>query len=644
MQALALPPPHDPAAGGSGWSWAARLAWLPLPALLLLQAGLWAFGASKGHASHLQLLIFHLLFLGMINLLVSASLGKAFLRYGEPGFLLFSSGLLVWGSAALIASALTGATANVRMTVHNLGIWAAAGAMLAAAVLFLRPRRPLARPGWWLLGGYATALGGVTWITVAVLGGWTPRFYSPDGGWTLVRETVLASAATTLAVTTLVLLALHRRTGSAFARWSGLGLGFVALGLTAVLFQPYPGSPLGWSGRLSQVLGAFYLLVAVRANQVQGEPPLISLETTLRDRRLQYAVAVLAAATATCGRLALLQTLGRQNIYITFYPAVMIAALYGGTGPGLLATGLSMVLANRFWGQQAASGHPAPGEWLSIGLFGLGCSLICIIAGAMHRAQDAVAQGKATAAAAAERAAAAEALSRTVAELTRSNRDLEQFAYVASHDLQEPLRMVKTYVSLLRDRYQGRLDPKADQYIAFAVEGASRMQTLIRDLLDYSRFSSGPREVRWVNLEEPLERALAGLHAAIQDSGATLTRDPLPSVPGDPAQLTALFQNLLGNAIKFHSDRTPEIHIGVRHQDGRQVFAVSDNGIGLDPHSAERIFDIFHRLHGRGSYPGNGIGLAICKKIVERHGGLIWAEPRPGGGTSFHFTLPGAPS
>jgi signal transduction histidine kinase len=225
-------------------------------------------------------------------------------------------------------------------------------------------------------------------------------------------------------------------------------------------------------------------------------------------------------------------------------------------------------------------------------------------------------------------------------ELERSNAELEQFAYVASHDLQEPLRKVASFCQLLEQRYKGQLDERADQYIDFAVDGAKRMQQLINDLLVFSRVGRTSGALEPVDLDTALRRALANLDAAMVESRAKVDADPLPTVRGEASLLTLVLQNLIGNAIKFRSDEPPAVRIGVERQDGDWLFSVADNGIGIDPEYAERVFVIFQRLHAKDEYAGTGIGLAMCRKIVEYHGGRIWldADARPG--TTFRFTLP----
>jgi PAS domain S-box-containing protein len=234
-----------------------------------------------------------------------------------------------------------------------------------------------------------------------------------------------------------------------------------------------------------------------------------------------------------------------------------------------------------------------------------------------------------------------ERLRAAAADLARSNAELEQFAYVASHDLQEPLRMVASYTQLLARRYQGRLDADADEFIDFAVDGARRMQELINDLLTYSRVGTQALQVQAVDTGHVVDQVVNDLAAAIRDSNASVMRDDLPVVQGDPTQLRQLFQNLIANGIKFHRpDETARVHVSATRELGAWTFSVSDNGIGIEPQYQERIFSLFQRLHTRADYPGTGIGLAICKKIVERHEGQIRVDSAPGRGTSFLFTLP----
>ncbi|HEX6691951.1 MAG TPA: PAS domain S-box protein [Burkholderiales bacterium] len=239
-----------------------------------------------------------------------------------------------------------------------------------------------------------------------------------------------------------------------------------------------------------------------------------------------------------------------------------------------------------------------------------------------------------------ERKQAEEELREAHEELKRSNAELEQFAYVASHDLQEPLRMVSSYTQLLMRRYGERLDGDAKEFTAYIVDGAARMKQLIEDLLAYSRVGTKGKDFKPVPVEQALRRAIVNLRAAIEESGAAVTYGSLPVAAADDGQLAQLFQNLIGNALKFRSASVPRIHVDAVEKEKEYEISVRDNGIGIEPQYFERIFMVFQRLHNKGEYPGTGIGLAICKKVVERHGGRIWVESTPGEGSAFHFTLP----
>jgi signal transduction histidine kinase len=239
-----------------------------------------------------------------------------------------------------------------------------------------------------------------------------------------------------------------------------------------------------------------------------------------------------------------------------------------------------------------------------------------------------------------ERRRAEETLAGITIELQRSNAELEQFAYVASHDLQEPLRLITGYSQLLAKRYGGKLDDTASEYIDFAVDGAKRMQELITDLLIYSRVGTRGKPYGAADCELILATTLRSLTVAAEESSAKISHDPLPVVWGDAGQIGQLFQNLIGNSIKYRDTRVPEIHVSCQRKGDYWRFAVRDNGIGIDPCYADRVFVIFQRLHSKDEYPGTGIGLALCKKIIERHGGRIWLESQPGQGSIFYFTIP----
>ena len=238
------------------------------------------------------------------------------------------------------------------------------------------------------------------------------------------------------------------------------------------------------------------------------------------------------------------------------------------------------------------------------------------------------------------RTRAEESLQQQARVLARTNGELQQFAYVSTHDLREPLRKVRSYTELLERRYQGQLDEKADKYINYIVGGATRMQTLITDLLAYLKIGDEELSLQSTDLNQIVDNVLHDLDMMVQENSAVITYDPLPTVQADASQMTHLLQNLLSNAIKFRGEEPPTIHISAERQNGEWLFAVADNGIGLEAEFAERVFVIFQRLHTKEEYPGTGIGLAISKKVVENHNGRIWLESQPNQGTIFYFTLP----
>ena len=231
-------------------------------------------------------------------------------------------------------------------------------------------------------------------------------------------------------------------------------------------------------------------------------------------------------------------------------------------------------------------------------------------------------------------------LARSAEALERSNRELQEFAYVASHDLQEPLRMISSYVQLLKRRYGENLDSDANEFIDYAVDGAERMKKLIQDLLAFSRVGTSGEEFKITSTQTILDEVLSNLELSIKEKNVKISHDPLPDLVVDKTQIMLLFQNLISNAIKFCGDKPPEIHIEVIDNYDEWLFCFKDNGIGIDTKYADQIFVIFQRLHGMGEYPGTGIGLSISKRIVERHGGQIWVESEPGNGSSFKFTIP----
>jgi signal transduction histidine kinase len=363
--------------------------------------------------------------------------------------------------------------------------------------------------------------------------------------------------------------------------------------------------------------------------------------------QFRYCIAPVAAGIGLVLRFLLTDWVGPGfPTYITFYPAVMLAALWGGFWPGFVAT-IASALAVDYWllppeGMfKYVNNVDLVGQFFFIGMGVLMSGVAARLRFIRNNLETIVNQRTASLRTEMEeRKKAEEAVRKTADDLTRSNKDLEQFAYVASHDLQEPLRAVAGFMGLLKKQHAAALSAEAREYIDFAVEGAERMQTLIHDLLAFSRVGTRGGAFVPVDMKDAIAKALANLQAAITESNALVDCADLPVVNADLLQMTQLLQNLIGNAIKFRGQKTPHIKIGARPSDGRWIFSVSDNGIGIDPQYFDRIFLIFQRLHTRTEYKGTGIGLAVCKKIVERHGGAIWVESKPDEGSTFYFSIP----
>ena len=368
-------------------------------------------------------------------------------------------------------------------------------------------------------------------------------------------------------------------------------------------------------------------------------------------RRLQATLVTLGLLT--CSAVLVHITQGLVEAHFHFFVMVTVLSLYEDWTPFLLS--IAYVLVHHAGGAliDHQSVYQHDGEWLkwaavhAFFITGLAVANVFVWRAAeqVRRAEQA-ALARAEASERRYRAIADELaetnleLERRATELARSNAELEQFAYVASHDLSEPLRMVTSYLQLLERRYDDALDQDAHEFIGYAVDGASRMRGLIDDLLLFSRAGRAERRSEPVDLAVTADVALRSLAAALEEAGGAVEVEDLPTVAGDPTQLSQLFQNLVANAIKFRGDQPPRVRISAQEEGPGWRVAIADNGIGIDPAHGERIFKMFQRLHTRDAYDGNGIGLALCRKIVERHGGRIWHEPEPGGGSRFVFTLP----
>jgi signal transduction histidine kinase len=619
-----------------------RLAWLPIPVAL---AAMVAFRVTDLHSDfQAPRLLMGVDFLcrTVACLLVVYLAGRSFLARGEPGLLLLGCGVFLWGATGFLAtSTLTHRDANLGVTISNIGIWLAGVCHLVGVVLSLRSGRTVRPAGLWLACGALLSLGFVTIIALLTFAHRLPVFFVEGQGGMPVRHMVLGSALAMFALSAVLLREGNLGPSSSFAYWYALALLLIAIAIGGMLLQSSRDSLLNWSCRAVQYLGGIYMFVAALASRRESGVRGIALGHAMNATRFRYGVAVAIVLAAAALRLAFMSSFEGRVPFAIFYPAVVLAALYGGLRAGLLATALSAILVAFFWMEPVGSfsvGQPV--DWLALGIFFVSALMISLVTGAMQRAQARVHEAEAQVRMAAVRQRDLEALRRTADELARSNKDLEQFAYVASHDLQEPLRQVRAFVDLLREQHGDKLGGKAGEYLQFVYDGAARMRELVQGLLAYSRAGSPEDGRQSVDCRQALDTAVANLQLSIGEAGARITHDDLPAVQAEPTQLAQLFQNLVGNALKFRRDGVaPEIHVGACRDGNRWILSVKDNGIGIDPAHHEKVFLIFQRLHGREKYPGTGIGLAVCKKIVERHGGKIWIESKVGQGSTFYFTL-----
>jgi signal transduction histidine kinase len=637
--------------------WLSRLAWLPIPIFALAMVVLKAAGLQGAYDSPDLLMALNFVFSTMASLFIAYLVARSFLIQGTPGLLMLGCGVVIWGLAAVVAVAAGKRDehdVNIIVTIHNVCVSLSALCYLAGVTLSLLPNRPIRQAGLLLAAGYAGALAAVGLVTISTLAHWMPIFFVQGQGGTMVRWFTLSSAAAMFALTAVLLVATAPGTASAFRRWYAMALALIAVGLLGVMMEPTHGDALSWTGRASQFLSGVYMVIAAIASVRESRAWGIPLESALAQERtnLQSIFDVV-----NIGMLLIDQdgAVKRVNNAVARWigkdPSAMhsaqpgdlvgcIHALANPAGCGRTPYCASCPIRSTFE-TALRTGEPVHDVEAQAKLFIDGKEVrlwLDVSADPLvlnERRHVILALNNITA-----RKQAEEELRLTAEDLARSNRDLEQFAYVASHDLKEPLRMVTGFLDLLKQSSGDALDAKCREYVDFAVDGGTRMQTLIDDLLTYARAGTS-KAADPADLGAVLDGVCRALRFDIEGSGAIITHDPLPTVRANAIEMSQVLQNLIGNAIKFRGDRKPEIHVGAQPRDGNWLFWIEDNGIGIDPQFADRIFNIFQRLHTRDQYPGTGIGLAICKKIVERHGGRIWVESQPGRGATFYFTIPG---
>jgi len=605
------------------------------------------------HDSPFMRLALNFVFSTLVSLLIASLIARTFLARGTPGLLLFGCGVIVWGFGGLASSIASYVDVSRGVTVHNVCVWLSASCHLIGVGLLLRPKQAVNATGPCLAAAYSTAVSIVLLVLFATLAGGLPTFFVQGGGGTPLRYWVLGTAIAMFVLTAALLRLVNRRHSTAFAVWYSLALVATAIGLFGVTVQTAVGSPVNWAGRTTQYLGGVYMLIAALASARETRQWGIPLEQALSEARQRYEELFALAADGILVHEAFNETsLGN---FTEANPAV--SALLGYTLEEMRTLAPNDITAQdgrppvpigaKPINHQAViryeriliakDGRRIPVE-INTRFFHRQGHLM-----AMSVLRDNI-----------ERRQAEEQIARLYYEaqqeierrkevelrLRHANEDLDAFVSAISHDLQSPMNGVSCMVELLQEEYDGKLGPDVDLYLTHILNGVARSRRMITDLLDYSKAGQDDTlEKGSIELAKVLEYTELNLAVTIQKSQAVITHDALPEVEGNFMALAHLFQNLIENALKYRAQEVPRIHIAADRKKDSWELCISDNGIGIDPKYAEMIFGVFRRVHGA-QYEGTGIGLSLCKKIVERHGGRIWVESRLGEGARFYFTLP----
>jgi signal transduction histidine kinase len=607
----------------------ARRAYLPIPLLLAAMAGLWLADLRESYVALRLTLVLQFLFMTLASCVVAYLASRSFLARGSVGLLLLVCGILFWGFSGVMALVTGRGDFNVSVTVHNLSVWLAAFCHLMGVMLSSQPARGGSQRGWWLLAAYVATAGVLAVVARAAAAGWVPIFFVQGEGGTLVRQIVLGSAIVMFIASTLALRAQYRAVYSSFAHWYALGLALTAAGLFGVLISTVHSSALNWTGVLTQCLSGVYLVAAAFAAARESRAWDISLAVAPSDARLRYALAVMFVAAAVALRLLFHEVLGPRAVPVTFFPAVILAALYGGRGPGTLAALLSAVAIGLLGAGAAGAGEVA--DLLVVALFVASCVLIVWIAEAIQKVQS--------------RASAAEAQVKLAAErrqaLESASRAKDEFLAMLSHELRNPLAALSSAAHVLKLAESG--SEAAIKARGVVERQTKHMSRLIGDLLDIGRINAGKLGLERERLD--LAEVVSGVvgvwrrSARFQRHLASLAAQPV-WVDADRARIEQITANLLDNALKF----TPagrSIAVTVGEEDTAAVLRVSDQGQGLAAGAEDRIFELF--VQGDGARGGMGVGLALVRRLVELHGGSVGVSSEgPGHGTTFTVRLPAA--
>ena len=611
-----------------------RWAWLPAPLLLLAALLVWFFGIDGSYPVREFTLAMQFVFMTLASSITTYFLIRSFLATGAPGLLFIGGGIVLWGLSGMVANALGHGDVNETATIHNLCVWVSAASQLFGALLG-SSQRQLQQRGTWALGVFIVVMVLLAVIGAAVTSGSTPPFFVEGRGGTLVRQTVLGSAIAMFALSAAVLSSTEAPQAR-FSRWYRLGLLLMAVGIFGICLRSVRASPVAWIGLSAQWLSGVYLVMAAIAAARESRAHQISLAVVPRDARLRYGLALVFVAVAWAVRLLFFEDLGAAVPYILFFPAVMLAALYGGAGPSVLAASLSILIANYVW--VAPTGEltiPDPAQWIAAALFYGDCLLLIMVARAVQRARD--------------RAAAAEAERRFAqrAEKTLRDADRRKDAFLAtlSHEIRNALAPISNSLEIIQ---RARPDSEvADGARVTARQQIAHLNRIVDDLLDVSRITRDKLELRAAptDVASIIKLSLEACQPLASRAGHTINVT-LPTTPifveADSMRLVQVFTNLLNNACKY-TEAAGRIEVDVSLQDGEAVVAVKDNGIGIAPEMISLIFEPFTQVDQSiaRSQGGLGIGLSLARRLVEMHGGELKGRSEGlGRGSEFIVRLP----
>ena len=642
------------------------LAWLPIIIFIIIITILALFRSDAVWNPHFLIPALNITFLSFIMFFVSVLAARSYLIERSVTLLLLGCGTLTLSLGAFLGGfSLLGNNINSTISIYNTAACLSGSFHLASVIFSLRRHSVKPQSGWpYLLFSYFTVFLTIGILALLIENQSGPVYFIQGSGDTLFGSIVIHITITIFAISSILLMANKAKNGANFKYWYGLGLGLIAVGLFGVSIQMSLGDSLNWVGRFSQYLGTVYILIAVLSSIWQTGVWMLPWEKALQESEERYKllfdtmlqgvifqdsdghIASMNPAAEKIIGYKFNQIQGRtlndligktihengQPFNVEEYPSIV--ALKTGQEVKNVVMGIHHAARKNYtWLNIHAVPEFMRGEKIPYQVYMTFEDITedkQINEKLRHARDNLEKQVK-------ERTLE---LEKVVDELKRSNEELQSFAYITSHDLQEPLRTIASYAQLIKRRYEGQLDQDADEFIDFMVNGASRMKNMIQGLLDYSRVGTQGHEFKEFKSEYALNYALTNLQSAINENNAEITYDKLPTIFADKNQIVSVFQNLIGNALKFQKDGLkPEIHISANKKDKEYVFSVRDNGIGIEKQYTHHIFEVFKRLHAIDEYKGAGIGLAIVKRIIDRHGGRVWVESEFGKGSTFCFTL-----